>query len=46
MQLPAKAVAVMASRNLDFTRDLIPRFVEHATSQGWGFSYTDKIGDH
>jgi serine/threonine protein kinase len=44
MKLPSKAVATMFSLNADFTRTLIRKFINHVTSQGWGFSYTDKIG--
>lgn len=44
MLLPARIVAQMEETNLDGTKRLIQRFVEHTTAQGWGFSYTDKIG--
>jgi hypothetical protein len=44
MKLPSKAVATMYSLNADLTRTLIRKFVEHVTSQLWGFSYTDKLG--
>lgn len=44
MQLPAKAISHMALLNLEFSRTLVRKFVEHATSQHWGFSYTDRIG--
>ena len=34
----------MLLANKEHTRELVNHFVEHVTSQGWGFSYTDKIG--
>jgi hypothetical protein len=34
----------MCKINLKLTRMMVSKFVEHATSQSWGFSYTDKIG--
>ncbi|HZZ79993.1 MAG TPA: serine/threonine-protein kinase [Gemmataceae bacterium] len=43
MQLPPLAAQLMLAANKNHTRDLIGCFVTHVTSQGWGFSYTDKI---
>ncbi len=45
MVLPAEAIALMAEENLPLVRGIIGRFVEHITSQGWSFSYTDSIGN-
>ncbi len=45
MRLPAKGVKAMYKMDESATRRIIARFVDHATSQGWGFSYTDKIGN-
>jgi tRNA A-37 threonylcarbamoyl transferase component Bud32 len=44
MLLPARIVARMEEADLDATKRLVQKFVEHTTAQGWGFSYTDKIG--
>jgi serine/threonine protein kinase len=46
MLLPPRIVAKMEEADLDATKRLVQKFVEHITAQGWGFSYTDKIGQH
>jgi eukaryotic-like serine/threonine-protein kinase len=43
MQLPPAAARLMLTANKESMRELINGFVGHVTSQGWGFSYTDKI---
>ena len=45
MAIPAEAIALMAEENLPLVRGIVGRFVEHITSQGWSFSYTDSIGN-
>ena len=44
MKLPGEAASILLEIDKDQTRSLISTFVAHANSQGWGFSYTDKIG--
>lgn len=44
MALPTKVAALLLELDRDNTRSLISTFVAHATSQSWGFSYTDDIG--
>jgi len=43
MQLPPLAARLMLAVNKEHTRELVSSYVQHVTSQGWGFSYTDKI---
>jgi hypothetical protein len=43
--LPPQVVRLIYSRHRAFARNLIAAFVAHATSQGWSFSYTDKIAN-
>jgi serine/threonine protein kinase len=45
MALPTTAIRAFSSQNAEQTKHLLKRFVDHATSQSWPFSYTDKIGD-
>ena len=46
MQIPPQVAQLMLETDREQTRALFRSFVEHTTSQGWGFSYTDKIGAH
>ena len=43
MQLPPLAARLMLGASKEDMRELIASFAGHVTSQGWGFSYTDKI---
>jgi hypothetical protein len=43
MRLSPMLARLMFAANKEGTRELIGSFVRHVTSQGWGFSYTDKI---
>jgi hypothetical protein len=45
MALSGEALDVLHSVDEGQTKDLVTRFVEHASAQSWPFSYTDKIGD-
>ncbi len=45
MQIDPQVFGVMFGQDANSTRRIIERFVELTTSQGWGFDYTDKIGD-
>ena len=44
MQIPPLVAKMMLEVNKEHTQELINNFVEHVVPQGWGFSYTDKIG--
>ena len=44
MKLPGHVASVLFEIDREQTRGLIGTFVAHATSQSWGFSYTDEIG--
>ncbi len=46
MELPTKVVRLMVREDTKKTRALITQFVKHTGGQGWGFSYTDSIGNH
>lgn len=45
MKTDPEAIASLYYQNEDFVRRLISDFTEFASAQGWGFSYTDKIGN-
>jgi serine/threonine protein kinase len=45
MRLPVNVLKMMYDLDDSATQRLIAQFVNHATSQEWGFSYTDKIGN-
>lgn len=44
MKVPERVASTLLEIDKDQTRGLIDTFVAHATSQSWGFSYTDEIG--
>lgn len=44
MKLSPPVASTLLEIDREQTRGLIETFVSHATSQGWGFSYTDDIG--
>jgi hypothetical protein len=44
MKVPAQVASALLDIDREQTRGLIETFVAHATSQSWGFSYTDEIG--
>ena len=44
MKLSEATASILLEIDRDLTRSLIATFVDHANSQSWGFSYTDKIG--
>ena len=45
MQIDPNVFGEMCNYDISQTKHIISDFVEFATSQGWGFSYTDKIAD-
>ncbi len=45
MKIPSEVASVLVDIDRDQTRALIATFISHASSQSWGFSYTDEIGN-
>jgi len=45
MSTTAEAIKAMYEINPDAVRDLIERFTKFTSDHGWGWDYTDKIGD-
>ncbi len=45
MQIDPAVVGEMCRQNVSETKHIIDSFIEYVTSQGWAFSYTDKIGN-
>jgi len=44
MKVPPQVASTLLEIDKEQTRGVIETFVSHATSQSWGFSYTDEIG--
>lgn len=45
MQVHPRALVLMYQQDPSFTRDLLDRFCIFTGNQGWGFTYTDQIGN-
>lgn len=44
MKMDSSIFSQIVDINPELTRDIIERFVDFTSHQGWGFSYTDQIG--
>lgn len=44
MKVDTEIFKQLANYNITFARGIISIFVDHVSSQGWGFTYTDSIG--